>query len=534
MNRQRRFRSIAVGIAVTLLLLTACTPSGGTPTASSASKVLNVGLLIEPDTIDPHISNSVGFVPIENAYETLVYTDGASTKLKPVLAESWTVSPDNLVYTFHIRHNVKFADGTLLDANAVKASIDRIKALNKGPAYLVADVTKMDVKAPDVLEITVKPGGLPFLAGLAKVYIASPKAITEQAKDNDLAKDYFNRVSDGTGPYQIMSWEHGQKVVLKKFNDYWGGWSDPNHFTDVNLLVIPEAATQQQMLVKGDLDLAFNFPVEAIPAFEKDPNLQVQKAESVRILGFMANPLAPPTNDRRVRQAFNYAFDFASFQTAMLNTYDPPVGPVPLAFLPGKPSYPYKYDLEKAKSLLRDAGYTETKKAKIVIDIPTGVRDTQKSSEILQAGLRATGLVDAEIRPGDFFAESKSLLDWQKTKDPATAHHLFALGTPARLPDPYAYLWYVYDTKAGGGFANNFTGYSNAAFDGLMDRAGSTADLKARGDLDLQATQLLIDDAAAVWVGGTPRIYALRKDIAGFFVHPSLFPHVLVYNLTRR
>jgi peptide/nickel transport system substrate-binding protein len=229
----------------------------------------------------------------------------------------------------------------------------------------------------------------------------------------------------------------------------------------------------------------------------------------------------------------NYAFDFDSFSKATGGTYDPPVGPVPLLFLTGKPNFPYTYDIAKATELLRAAGYSETKQAKMIADFANVLPDEQKAAEILEAGLQKTGLADIEIRPGDFDAIRSYNMGWQKTKDPATAHHLFGLYTPPRMPDPYAYLWYVFDTQAGNNFANNIMAYFNPQFDSLIDQASAEQNTEKRGQLYLQATQTLIDDAAAVYMGTQTKNYVLRKDIMGFFVHPTWYPHVLVYYLSR-
>lgn len=526
-----RWSGVLAVVVIVLPLLAACAPQAQTPT-TPVNRTLNMALAGDADFIDPHLSTSIGFVPIENAYESLVYTDRDTTKLVPQLAESWTASPDGLRFTFKIRQGVKFQDGAELDAEAVKTSFERLKAINKGPAYVLASVDTITVTEKYSIDVTLRPGGAPFLQGLVRVQIVSPKAIKEREINGDRAQDYLNKASAGTGPYQITEWLRGQKIVLKRFDGYWGGWKNANSFTDVNMLVVPEASSQQQMLVKGELDLAFGLPTDAPRTLAGNPDLQVVTAPGLRVLYFLLNYSAPPTNDVRVRQAINYAFDFDSFSKAT-GTYDAPVGPVPLLFLSGKPTFPYKYDVAKATALLREAGYSESKKAKLIADIANVLPDQQKAAEILQAGLQKTGLAELEIRPGDFNAIRSYNMGWQKTKDPATARHLFGLYTPPRMPDPYAYLWYIFHTKAGNGFANNIMAYFNPRFDALIDQATTEQSSERRGQLYLQATQMIIDDAAALFIGTQTKNYVLRKNIKGFFVHPTWYPQVLVYYLSR-
>lgn len=496
--------------------------------------MFNVGLFGEPDFIDPHVFTSVGFVPVDNAYEPLVSTDKDTTKIVGKLAESWTVSPDGLTYTFKIRKGVKFQDGAELNADAVKASFDRMLALKKGAVWVLSHMESLTVKDPYMVEMKVKPGGPPFLEGLVNIYMVSPKAIKEQAKGGDLAQDFLNRQSAGTGPYRIVSWERSQKVVLQKFDDYWGGWSNPNHFTSVNMLIIPEASTQRLMLEKGELDMAFKFPTEALPDLEKNPDLQVVKALGLRVLYLRLQNAAPPTNDVKVRQAINYAFDSGAFLKATGNTYDPPAGPVPPGFLGDwKPNFPYKYDVAKAKQLLQEAGYSEGKKAKMIADILIATPDQKKAAEILQAGLTATGLAELDIRENEWPVMLKYNIDWPKTKDPSKAHHMFGLFTPPRIPDAYSYLWYTYHSKATGSFARNVMNYSNAKVDDLLDKAAASADAQAKIALYRQATQIIVDDAADLFVGTQTKVYPMRKNIKGFYVHPIWYPTVNVYALSR-
>ena len=502
--------------------------------AAQAENVLNIGLFSEPDFIDPHVFTSVGFVPVDNAYEQLVGTDKDSTKLVPKLAESWKVSDDGLTFTFNIRKNVKFQDGAMLDAEAVKTSFERLKKLNKGTSWVLSNLQSITVKDPYTIEMKITPGGPPFLEGLVNVYIVSPKAIKEQDKNGDMAQDYLNRQSAGTGPYKIVSWDRSQKLVLRQFDDYWGGWPNPNHFTTINMLVIPEASTERLMLEKGEIDMAMKFPAESLPELEKNPNIQVVKAPGLRVFYLKIQNAAPPTNDVRVRQAINYAFDFSAFQKAMEGTYDPPVGPTPAEFLGNwKPNFPYKYDVAKAKELLQQAGYSESNKAKMIVDILNDTPDQKKAAQILQAGLAATGLAELDIRENEWSVMLKYNTDWQKNKDPNTAHHLFGLFTPARVPDAYSYLWYTYDSKASGSFARNVMNYNNPKVDRLLEEAALETDANKKIELYRQADQIIVDEAADLFIGTQTKVYLLRKDIKGFYVHPTWYPTVEAYYMYR-
>lgn len=519
-----------LGLAVLLYL--AAPPVAVAQDARSST--FNVALFGEPDFLDPHVATSVGFVPIDNAYESLVYTERDTTKLVPQLGESWTVSPDGRVFTFKIRQGVKFHDGATLDAEAVRVSYDRLRQLNKGPAWVLRHVQSVEVKDPSTVEIRTVLGGPPFPESFSLIRIVSPKTLREKDVAGDLAQDFLNRQSAGTGPYRILSWQRSQRVLLRKFDGYWGGWKQAKHFTAVNMLIIPEASTQRLMLEKGELDMAMKFPTEALPAFQKNPDVQVVRGQGLRVLYLRLQNAAPPTSDGRVRQAINYAFDGPSFRKATEGTYDPPTGPAPALFLGDwSPKFPYTYDPAKARMLLQGAGYGEGRKAKLIADLLIATPDQRKAAEILQAGLAATGAAELDIRENEWPVMLKYNSEWQKTRDPATAHHLFGLFTPPRVPDAYAYLWYTYHSKAIGAFARNIMNYANPKVDDLLDRAAASTRSADKIAFYRQATQIIVDDAADLFVGTQTKVYALRKGIRGFYVHPLWFPTVTVYPLHR-
>jgi ABC-type transport system substrate-binding protein len=301
------------------------------------------------------------------------------------------------------------------------------------------------------------------------------------------------------------------------------------------MLVIPEAATQRLMLERGELDVAMKFPTEALPQFERNEALSVARAPGLRVLYLKLQNAAPPTNDPRVRRALNYAFDFNTFNRAMEGTYDAPAGPVPALFLGNwKPNFPYRFDPNRAKALLAEAGYTEARKARLIADILIATPDQRRAAEILQQGLRQTGLAEVDIRENEWPVMLRYNTEWQRSKDPAAAHHLFGLFTPPRVADAYAYLWYTYHSRAIGAFARNVMNYGNARVDELIDRAAATVDAREKVGLYRQATQMIVDDAADLFIGQQTKVYVIRKSVGGFLVHPTWYPTVMAYYMHRQ
>src|SRR5216110_2434950 len=196
------------------------------PALAQPAGTLVVGLVAEPVNLDPaHVtdlnSNRVG----RRIVETLVTFPDESTQVVPGLAESWTISKDGLQYTFKLRSGIKFHDGTPLNAEAVKFSIERqinpnhpASKLGKYPFanYFFGNVKAVEVVDPSTVEFVLKEPRASFLAVLTAgaASVVSPTAVRKLGADYPLTPV-------GTGPFKFVAWDRGQKVVLEKNASYW-------------------------------------------------------------------------------------------------------------------------------------------------------------------------------------------------------------------------------------------------------------------------------------------------------------------------
>jgi len=499
--------------------------------AVDKTKTLTISLDGEADTLDPHVAASRAFTLLDrNVYEPLLGLKRDTFELEPVLAESWTVSSDQLTFTFKLRKGVKFQDGTPFNAEAAKFSLERQLALKKGSYWALGYMKEIKVVDESTLQISINPGGPPFLQALTIVFMVSPKAVRDNEKSGDQAQAWLAANVAGTGPFVVRQWTRGDRMILERFADYWQGWSG-KHFERVVLLVIPEAGTQQLMLEQGEVDLAEKFPNEALDAFAKNKNLTIYRAPGVRVLYMRINSAAGLTADLKVRQALAYAFDYAGFRQASGGTFTPSDGPVPAQFMGGwKPEIPYKYDLEKAKSLLAEANV----KPGTVFDLywTAGTPEQQLAAQIMQAGLSKIGY-NANIVEQEFAPLSKSLADWGASKDPKTAKHVFYLWTPPRIADAYSYLWYMYHSKASGGLGRNLMYYSNPKVDELIDKGALATTEADKLKYYREATEIIVKESPDVFVGTKDRIYAMSTSVKGFYIHPTWYPAWHLYPLYR-
>ncbi|HEX7041585.1 MAG TPA: ABC transporter substrate-binding protein [Trueperaceae bacterium] len=485
--------------------------------ALAQGNALVVDTTQDPVSIDPHVATSVDFYLLGNAYEPLVTVAPDGVTVESVLAESWEVSDDGLVFEFTLREGVTFADGTPLDADAVAASIQRLKDLQRGSAWVVEPVDAVEVLSPTQLRITLaKP--FPFLQALPLVYIVSPTAVSEHEVEGDDATAWLSEHTAGTGPYQLARWDKGQRLVFTRNEDYWGGW-EGDHFDEVTVLSQLDPGTARLLLESGDLDATLNFSVDDLPAFEANPDLTVIEAPTLQQLYLRLNNKYGPTADPRVREAIALAWNPADWQAAVQNTL-PADGPTPVELLGAgyTPSVGVEQDLERARELLAEAGYADGFTFNYLWDNPYEYK--RVFGELLQAHLGQIGITVnmIAVSPATFFERVQSV---DSDGDSPDAIHGFLLRAVPRIPDAYSFLYFLYYSDAQEGFGRNYLLYSNPEVDALIDEAIQTPDTAHKLELYRQANELIIADHPDLFVEKSIFTMPIRKDIQGFVFRPA-------------
>jgi ABC-type transport system substrate-binding protein len=474
-------------------------------------------------TLDPHVSTGFDREMTRAMHEPLVDLKRESFEIEPVLAESWQVSNEGKTYTFKLKAGVTFSDGTPFDANAVKANFDRITALKKGPYALVANVTGVEVVDPNTVRINIQKAFRPFLGVLRFVFMVSPKAMKEQVDADDLAQKWLHKNSAGTGPYMIQNWAGttGATATLTRNDRYRGGWQG-NHLETINLLTVPEPDTQRLMLERGDLDAAELINHDAFPALKANPSIQVLEKPAFSYMYVALQTASGPTTDPRVRKAFSYAFDYDAYNKLMDGSAPRMLATVPPELL-GKGFQPTPipqntYDLDKAKALFKEAGVADGTSFGYYY---TANEQRRLIGEVMQAGLQKAGMklsVNA-VTLSALFATPQG---WGATKNPAEAWTAVSFTTPARIPDAWSYLWYMWHSKAiGVGSGRNLGYYVNPEFDALVDQAEITSEDDKVYDLYRKASQIVANDAPSMFLDTGYRYVTMRKNVTGFWFHSA-------------
>jgi peptide/nickel transport system substrate-binding protein len=504
-------------VATSLIAVTLAVGLWASPVAAQPAGTLVVGLVAEPVNLDPPQvtdlnSNRVG----RRVVETLVTFPEESTQVVPGLAESWTISKDGLQYTFKLRRGIAFHDGTPLNAEAVKFSIERqINAnhpaykLGKYPFanYFFGNVKAVEVLSDERVAFLLNEPRASFLAVLTApaASIVSPTAVMKWGPD-------YPSHPVGTGPFRFASWDRGQRVVLEKNPGY---WKYPVKVERVIYRPIVEDQARLTELLTGGLDLIVGVPADNVGQLEKNPKITLLKQVGAHVWYLGINNQKKPFDDKRVRQALNYAVNKDAIVNDVLKgTGAPSKGPV----LPGTwgadgALKAYPYDPDRAKKLLAEAGYPNGFTTTLwVPESGSGMQAPVAMSTVMQSNLKAVG-VNVSMQTMEWGAYLAKL----RTKE----QELFALSWMAGTEDPDMVMYPLLHSSQWTPVGPNRALYKNVRFDALLQQARLTTEQAKRAQLYKEAQRILIDDAPWVFVDHEIQIAALTKRVQGFKLHPS-------------
>ncbi len=461
-------------------------------TSATSEKVLRIGIGIDADTLFPASGTTTTvFNIMRMMFETLFRVDEHG-KIQPQLATNYTVSSDGLVYTIKLRRGVRFHDGTPFNASAVKFTFEKLLDPNivmptRGYLKPLKEVRVID---DYTVEFRLKQPYAPFIGVLAMGSMAIFSPSSFQKLGDKVSKEPQGL---GTGPYKFSQWIRGEKIVLVRNDDYWG----PKPFFDkVVFYVIPDAQTREAKLLSGELDLIIQPPSADIQRLENQPHIVVLKTLSTRVMYIGINTQYGPLRDKKVRKALNYAVDKeALIKNVLFGLGGEMDSPLP-SFSIGYRRLPaYSYDPDKARELLKEAGYPNGFKITLYTPVGRYLFDKEVAQAIGQY-LRDVGL-DVEVKP---VADWPTYVHMVLAPLNKTELQLFLLGWAPTIPDPHFYLYQRFHSSQWPphGFNNFF--YKNPEVDRLLDEGVKTPDEAKRDGIYAEASRLIWDDAPNIFL----------------------------------
>ncbi len=471
---------ILAAAAAAVLALAQAVPD----TALAQSKnSLTLGVTLEPPHLDPTAGAAAAIDEIvyANVFEGLTRID-QNGAVQPQLATEWSVSADGLVYTFKLRPNVRFHDGTALDASDVVFSLDRARGPDSVNAQkpLFAAIDKVEAPDPRTVRITLSrpEGSLLFNLGWGDAVIVGPdSAETNQSKPI------------GSGPFKFDRWVKGDRIELSALDS-------GAALQKVTFRIIPDPSAQIAALKAGDIDAIPNLNApEAVLAFQADANFEVAIGSTEGETILSTNNNKPPLNDVRVRRAIAHAIDRKAIIDGAMFGFGTPIGS---HFAPHHPAYvdltaTYPYDPAKARALLKEAG-AENLKLTLKLPPPTYAR---RGGEIVAAQLKDVG-IEAEIIP----------VEWAQWLEQVFRGDDFDL-TIVSHTEPQDIGIYARDKY--------YFKYDSPRLKKTMKTLNETSDPAKRAELLGTAQRILAEDAVNGYLFQLAKLGVWRKGVKGLW-----------------
>ena len=491
---------------------------------AQAEEVIVIGHAEITEAYDPaHAFNPTSGMVNRVAYDTLVtFPDADASSIEPLLAASWSISDDGLVYTFTLRDDVAFVSGNPLRAEDVVFSFNRLKNVRAQPSFLADPIDSLEALDERTVAITLVGPRPSFLAELAntafsvtdaQVVRANGGTDADDAAEADTAMSYLNQNSAGTGAYRLSSWSPQDRTELVRNHDYWG---EQPFFDRVIIVNIPEAATQRVALVSGNIDLATDLTPDQVVALEGNDDIGIFLGPGRWTHFLLMNrdaDIGGPMADPLVARAVRYALDYQGYRDLWAGSVTPGSNMwIGLAGAFGQ-DRAMERDVERARELLAEAGYADG--FEVTLQYPdmtfAGVSLSTNAQKI-QADLADVGIT-VRLLPG----EVQVALEGYRSGQQGFAYWFWG---PDKL-DPVDFLEFLPGGKVAGERARWMPEMADDETMAMIERAYQETDDDARLEL-FTLLQEYAQEHSAFAPFNVPAVQtAFRADIEGYVWHPQ-------------
>ena len=450
-------------------------------------------------------------------YDGLVKYEGNPPEIKPWLAESWEVSADAKVWTFHLAPNATFHNGDPVNAEAVRFSFERTLEINKGPAWMLSSVlTKDGISVIDdhTIQFELTESFAPFLSFLPWWYVMNPTQVMANEVDGDLGQKWLTDNEAGSGPFKMKRWEHGVLYEIEADVDYWKGWPQDKPLAGVIYKLIRESATQKAALQRGEADIVEGLSPEDFDLVGKLPGVKVENHSGMTTFGIKFNVQKAPLDDINLRKAVAYAFDYDALLkiyngNATLQTSPFPFatqGHVDIANMP-------RQDLAKAKEFLAKSNHPDGG-IELEYVYVQGLEEERKMGLVLIDNLKPLNIT-VKMVP----------LTWPNMKargsDVESSPNMLAIFATPVATDPDAVAYQYHKESWGKYYGSHF--YENKEVWQLIDEARGLPSWDDRAPIYAEIQQMITDDQPEIFGMLANRRWAMRDYVKGFKFSPVRF-----------
>jgi peptide/nickel transport system substrate-binding protein len=502
-----RTRILSAGVIALAIAAAGCggsaTQAGISNSGSGSSlNTLVIANAVKVDTLDPEANSVNESIWLDqNLYSRLLQPNATGTGLLPDLASSWTVAPNGLTYTFHLRPDAKFSNGSPVTANDVVFSINRSRAFAGGWGFLLTAVKTITAPDAHTVVITLSQPHAPLLADLAMyAYSVIPESLVKAQGSS------FFQHPVGSGPFMVTSYNPDSEVDLARNPHFYG--TKPK-ISKVRVLIVPDDNTRVLMLESKKADVIENPPGNLVQQINKTPGLSVQLYPSTRVDIIQLDQHFAPFKNVLVRQALNYAINRQAIVQLAYQGHATPGA----SFMPYKMKFfdsgiaPYPYDPAKAKQLLAKAGYPHGFSAFLIT--VSGDVAGQAEAIVLKSELAAVGI--------NINIQAYELLTAYNKEDGGHSEFGERYWTNDII-DPDEVATFGADCQGG---ANAFNSYwCDSQVNNLVTQARGELSDSTRQQMYDQIQQIVYQQSPFIVVDYSPYRYGVGDWVHGFHVTP--------------
>ncbi len=496
----KKLLAIALVLTSLLSLLAGCGQKAGTDAdgGSGEKDSLIVAINSEPRSLDAHGSSDSSSTQIKHLIYDTMLKQADDGSVAPGLIESWEYQ-DDLTLTLHVRQGVKFHNGETLDANDIIYNLKRAYE-SEYTNWMVSTVDVANCTAVDdytvEMKLTAPTGAL--LSQLCFLYVVDEQTVEGGAS--------MEETPIGTGPFVFTEWFRGDRIDLATNTEYWG--TVPS-FSTLTMRIITESSSRAMEIESGGVDIALNIAANDMENLDANPDVNLLTTPSYSNVFIGMNCSSEPFNNKTLRQAVSYALDRESIVQAVYSgsgsVATGPIGPTVWGYSPDIEGY--TYDVEKAKELMAEAGYSDG------LEITMTVSDSQERVDIAEMVQNQLSQIGITVKVETL--ENATYLD--RIVDASC--QMYVLGWVTNTGDADYGMYEPFHT--GQPTWCNTAVYSNPEVDELLDIGQQSTDSDTRLEAYYKAQELIVEDAPWVFLCDKEEIAACRSNIQGFDVSPS-------------
>lgn len=478
-------------VALLCTVLVGC-KDGNNSNKSEDKDEIVVGIQQDLDSLDPHLATAAGTKEVLfNIYEGLVKVNEQG-ELVPAVASEYKISEDGSKYTFTLRDGVKFHNGEAVTAEDVKYSIERNAGLLPDTELIVSAfsvIESVNILDPSTVEVVLSEPDTELISYLTVAIVP---------------KDYENISTQpvGTGPFKFVSYKSQESLVIEKNNDYWG---DKAYLNKVTFKVITNAATAVVELKAGTIDI---YPYLTMDQADQiGDNFDILYGNTNLVQGLYLNNNVEMFKNKLVRQAMYYALD----RQEILNIVAGGHGTIVGSFMyPGYGRYyndlskEYSKDIDKAKELLKEAGYENG--FTFSVKVPSNYQVHMDTALVIKEQLKEIGIT--------MNIEGIEWTSWLTDVYQNREFEATIIGFDSNLAPKDIMRRFVSDNS------KNMCNYNNAEYDKLYKKAVSTTDDEVKIATYKEMQKILSDDAASLFIADAATLVAVSKDLEGYTFYP--------------